>query len=114
MYGVSNDLPVDEFNGCQVLQICFGENEIIINFDGHKSILIMSKIKIENENIFEIENFLENSNTLNKLIGKKITDCSLIHCGIKLSFGSESISIIDDSAEFESFIISVGDKKYII
>jgi len=114
MYGMPKNFPFDKLEGAQVLQICYGENEVIINFTNEISILIMSRIKIEGDMILNIETFKENCIYINEFIGKIITSSSWLSEGIRISFGDRSIIIIDDSEEFESFIISISQCRYVI
>ena len=116
MYGLSTDFPFGDLGGAELQQICFGENEVIFNFSDNISVLVMSEIRIGSEENAGCEDFKSLSGELLRLLGLKITRAaSQNNKDITLLFSDGTdLTLIDNSESFESYVISMKSKKYVI
>ena len=113
MYGLPKDLDLSFLKDAILLQVCIGENEVILNFDKGISITIESRFCFRstsgNESIFE--DAPSSAAFLVELLSDSITDV-LGHLDgtLRLSFDTgETLSIYDDNAEYESYLIKHGE-----
>ena len=108
------NIPCSKINGLQLIQICFGENEVIFHFTGKASIVAMSGIRLS-ENKYElIEIFYKNANNICNLLGKEVESCNISDKGLSVSFGDSSMIIDKDDSGFESFILSISERQYVV
>jgi len=108
MYGLPINLDLKFFNEKELLQVCIGLNDMIINFEGSIGVSITSKCVYECAGeVLEIENYVLSANILCSLLGKKVTEAvNEDGKNLKLRFeGDCSLNIFDDSEHYESYVI---------
>jgi hypothetical protein len=113
MHGISDDFPHALFSRVQLLQVCFGENDLILNFSDGISVLVMSSVSFEGSP-FEAD-FRKLANKLLPLLGKSVSYSSSSEDRkvLSLAFSTgETLAILDDSLEYESCVVSTvaGDR----
>jgi hypothetical protein len=115
MHGIPDNFPHSSLPGAQLLQVCFGENDLILNFSGNMSILVMSSVSV-GPSLFEAD-FVKLSSAILSLLAKEIVESSQSDNGRILSLrlsGGETISILDDSLEYESCVVTIDTSRFVI
>lgn len=108
------NIPCREINGLQLIQICFGENDLIFHFTGKVSIVVMSGIRLSESKYELIEIFYKNASSICNLLGKEVESCNISCDGLSVSFGDSSMIIDKDDSGFESFVLSISDRQYVV
>lgn len=99
--------------GCEIIQVCVGSHEVIINFDNRRSVTIMSI------DVFKKYNFVFLNSIISfdqEYIGRKVKLVNLNNAKT-ISIVLENDNIIylcDDSDEFESVIFQDASRVYSI
>lgn len=118
MYGLPSDLDLKFFIGITLTQLCFGENEVILNFDGDVSITIESKLCVRGATGQAIifDDSLSSASMLVELVSDSITEAIGRQDGtLCLSFaGGATIEIHDSSEHYESYHIRHGKRIYVV
>lgn len=116
MHGFNNFDYDELFSGSEIIQICFGSNEIIINlFPEDRSITI-----------FDVDNFyldnpdflkkINNNSADNSIIGAVISKIEILnnHCAIIHLSNDIKIELRDGSPKFESFLLMSNGKTVVV
>lgn len=118
MYGVPPDFDPGTLVGEELLQICVGQSDLILNFEPPASILVTSSIAYAPPGgaSAEIGSLAEAGRILVALLGEKIVSASVIlERTLRLEFGTGArVEIRDDSDRFESFTIRRGGDLIIV
>lgn len=107
---------MDALLGAELLQVCFGQNEIIMNFTKDVAIIVMSDLEVITNGSRMRGEFAALAGPLLGLIGAEIAQI-YPEGSRKLCIGFSSkaeMLLIDDSDSFESYVISAGGKRYVI
>ncbi len=109
MYGLPPDMDLDFLCGCELIQICVGANECILNFHPDLSILITSQIGYLNSG-GEYKRFIHFPDavaSISVLLGQQISAVTGHPDGtLRLFFASNArLDLFDDSKQFESYVI---------
>jgi hypothetical protein len=113
MYGLPEKIDLNFLKGKSLLQVCIGQNEIILHFEDDESdsvsITIQSYIEVNSDikEIEKFENIIEAGRACCESLGQKITTIYPQTNGtLKLEFDSKNFIIIyDDSKKYESYSI---------
>jgi hypothetical protein len=118
MYGLPKNLDLGFFDRKVLLQVCFGAHDLILNFDGGLSIAISSSIGFTRPDIRASRhaNFRDAAGTLLTLINRQLVSAGTDGRGtLILSFEQgETISIYDDSSQYESYTIKNRDQLIVV
>ena len=118
MYRLPPDVDLSFFHGKTLLQICIGANEVIFNFDGCISVTVMSQLECHfADGAREVyEDFRAAAALIVKFIGTDVKTARGNQLGtLTLEFeGGGSLSIFDDSDQFESYTIKNGNKLIVV
>lgn len=118
MYGLPKGADFTFLESLTLLQICFGEHDLILNFDD-ASITIMSAIRIKNSDALGIQKYIDYRSAapqILNLIGKSLMEVTTEEPGtLVLTFADACrLCIDDDSSDFESFIIEHRDRTWVV
>jgi hypothetical protein len=118
MYGLPIDFDGSEFVERQLIQISFTENTIHLVFEGDVSLTLLSTFKYrlaQSDTTYE-ETIPVLSSQLMGLIGDKVKSATASRNGeLSLLFGTGgNLTCVDDSTEYESYSIHIGDKEIIV
>ncbi|WP_449421749.1 DUF6188 family protein [Rhodanobacter lindaniclasticus] len=109
MYGLKKNVDLSFLLDSVVEQICVSNSGLIINFDKPIRITILSTFTLSSskETPSSLTSYAQDSVVLFPLIGEKIHSASATNDGnLEVIFYSgETLEIIDDSSQFESFLI---------
>lgn len=109
MYGLKSDPKIDALKGQSLVQVCFGENDLFLNFSGEISIGVYSSIGFgsDSKSLVKYEAFSAVSKDLLELLAAEVADVSWKADGtITLVFqGGKMVEVYDDSEQFESYTI---------
>jgi hypothetical protein len=103
MYGLPPNTNLDFLKGHTLIQVCFGENDLILNFSDSVSIAIFSSVAMNRHSAFR-----EVAGELLVLLNKDVSNVRWTPEGtitLELDNGN-AIQIYDDSPNFESYTIS--------
>ena len=113
MYGVLN-LPTEVTVGKQLIQLCFGQNEIVFHFDDDIYLTCESHMKLPSKGsiIYETFGYIA---TESGALGCEVKSCTKSgDSDVLIEFTNGLVvQLIDDSKQFESIILQVGAKTYI-
>lgn len=101
----------------QLMQVCVGENEILLRFDDQITTTIEVPISHtqSGDSVNKIENFRTDQCTLTQLLGSKLSSATLTEgqC-LTLAFSNgDKLSFQSDGSGNECFQISTADETYI-
>lgn len=117
MYGLPINTDLNFLIGQELIQVCIGANDLLLNFSEGCRITILSKCGlIERDKELSIENYPENASLICSLIGEKIADFEIINKGVLiLKLNNDRYFVLyDDSDNFESYIIKSSDNEIIV
>jgi hypothetical protein len=114
MNGVTDDILYKKLVDIPLQQVCFGENEIILNFDNNVRITVFVDL-IVLDNGKQIESS-RSSLTLVGLLGSHIRSVNVLgNDTLELQFASGiSVRIVDESRYYESATIDIESETIII
>jgi hypothetical protein len=114
MHGVMN-LPIELLIGTRLIQLCFGQNEVVFHFAGDIYLTCESQLKLPRNGSIIYENFGMIATELCGALGCEVDSCTrLDENNVLIEFANSLVvQLIDESKQFESIILQVGDKKYI-
>ncbi len=113
MYGLPDTFDATIFVGQTLLQVTFSENTVQLLFDGGTSVTIMSSFDVRTGESSEEQAIPVRSSSAMSLVGHAVTSAEGKRDGtltLTLS-GDTSITVHDDSEEYESYVIKVGDQE---
>ena len=118
MFGLPRDLDLGFLIGADLIQVCIGANEVILNFFMDISITIMSKFRVRGASgpdaVFE--DAPSSAASLIEFLSDSITDVFGQQNGtLRLLFkGGGLIEIYDDSKCYESYLIKHGPDIHVV
>lgn len=116
MNGLPITIDLSPLIGRLLSQVCFGEFQFILNFDADVRIAVESKCVYDSPSgTFEIENYLDESSRLCKLIGNQVISAKRdVEGGLLLRFANESgLRILNSNPEYESFQVHIKQNTYV-
>lgn len=118
MYGLTDDADLNFLTGLTLLQVCFGQNELILNFSEDISVSIFSSVGLrKSDGTFDrSDNFVEKAEEILVGLGKTTTNVTWTREGTISFFFSEAVcmQIYDDSSQFESVVINGPNCQIVI
>ena len=118
MYGLPANTNLDFLKGKTLIQACFGENDLILNFSENIAIAVFSSVGFigDAENVKRHTAFADVSAEILSFLSKIVTDVCWTREGtVTLSFSNgREIQIYDDSESFESFTITSPQGQLIV
>jgi hypothetical protein len=116
MYGLPRDVSLAFFEQRTLLQVCIGAHDLILNFDGI-SVTVTSSIGLSDGHVVQrYQDFPQAAPALVTLLNQKITSAVGKDAGtLELLFiGGLTLSIYDDSKEYESYTIKNGGQLIVV
>ena len=115
MYGVKNDPALSQLNNALLLQVCFGENEVILNFDGERSMTIMVDVGISLNSYRPISPRNISSFLIN-LLGKRLTQAkALDEETLEIVFDNgNAMRLSEETKEYESVVIRLPASTIVV
>ena len=118
MYGLQEDFDTTVFVGRELIQICFSANTINFAFSDDISITLASSFVYSNasNDVSRKQAVPVSSSSLMHLIGHRIDAATASSDGtLGLVFDDgHNLALLDDSKDYESYSIRIGDKEIIV
>lgn len=118
MFGLPSDIDLTFFNDRQLLQVCIGANEIILNFDDELSLTIESDMcyRTSAGEVRVFSNSVKAAATLVQLIDSTVQTAYRIEPGtLALRFSNgDTLEVLDSNADFESYQIGHGQRFIVV
>jgi hypothetical protein len=118
VYGLPPETDLDFLAGTQLIQVCVGENETILQFGPGMSIMVASAVHLIEPGGTDVDlsDAREVGSRLLPLLGDHIAAAMAIPPGtLRLCWSSGSIlEIIDSWDRFESYTIRYGDRTIVV
>jgi hypothetical protein len=118
MYRLPSDPAIDALKGQSLLQVCFGENDLFLNFSGNMSFGIFSSVGlgVNADAVVRSSDFVEVSQELLRLLSVLVSDVSWAKDGtISITFETGYVvELYDDSEQFESYTIKKPDGTVVV
>ena len=118
MYGLPESVDLGFLSGSTLVQICVGENDLILNFYKDVSITVESCVGCEDGSgaVQRFGDFRQAAGMLFAFLGQDVrVAVRASQTTLVLEFESgKRIEIYDDSEQFESFVIRYEGKYHII
>ncbi len=118
MYRLSKDADLSFLRGVELQQVCVGCNEVILNFDQDVRITILSSFAVAYKRgvpPIRYDDASGGSAFLALLHGTVSRGEPTDEGGLLITFRSgASITVFDDSDQYESFWLSNGNKQIIV
>jgi hypothetical protein len=101
-----------------LIQLCVGENEVILHLEPSIAITIESSVRLEHSDgaLFSSEDAREMASRLLPLLGKRIVEASVARPGsLRLTWtDGEVLDVLDSSKPYESYSIMHGDSLIVV
>lgn len=117
MYGLSKERDLSFLLGSELLQVCIGRNEVILNFTADIAITVMSAFSVRNlESVRDFDEPMAGALEWVQLLHDTVVEASATDGGgLELRFASgRSVTLLDDSPQFESFWIRFSGGEIIV
>jgi hypothetical protein len=118
MYGLPADTDLSFLKDATLIQVCVGENEIILNLHPQISIMFTAVVRLLNQGGEELvsEESLQLAPALLPLLGSTVADVSIVPPGtLRLAWSSgQVLDLIDSEEHYESYTITNGDKVIVV
>jgi cytoskeletal protein RodZ len=118
MYGLPANIDLSFLHGRVLLQLCVGQNEMILNFDEDVSITVESSIAFTfaDGTYRHYTDWKEASHTAGALLGHQITSAKRKYGGtLCVKFDVDWwIEVFDDSQHYESYSIQNGSQLIVV
>jgi hypothetical protein len=120
VYGLPLNIDLSFLAGKVLLQICFGANEVVLNFDGNVTIVVTSSIACRKGIVGHLcQKFQEYKSAaamLLEFLQQVVTSAQGEEDGtLTLTFDdSSAIVLYDDSEHYESYIIKHGNGTIVV
>ncbi|MBL1180479.1 MAG: hypothetical protein HND27_05170 [Bacteroidetes bacterium] len=117
MHGLPKNTDLNFLIGQDLIQVCIGENDLLLNFSENCTIEILSTCKlVQGKKILKIESYPVSASLLCSLIGSKVVSYEISDQGaLMLSLNNDAfLTIYDDSDNYESYIIKYSDKEIVV
>lgn len=118
MYGLNEDIDLSFFLGSELIQVCIGLHQLVLNFSGDISISIECKFYhlSKGKYLNKFNKLPDSACSLLSTLGCWVTDINNLGNGnleIKLSNG-DIIQINDSNKDYESYSIITPNKNIIV
>lgn len=115
MYGIPDNFPFHKLVGATLIQVCVGEHQLQLHFDGEQRISVESALRL-NDAGDKISEFIEASTPVCRFLGAAILEATAPDkLTLRLVFTRGVMEIFDDSEPYEAFQISLpGEAEFII
>lgn len=118
MYGLAQDTDLSFFDGATLVQVCIGENEVILNFHPAISVMIASNVVVLDADggAQTLESAKEIGLNATSFLGIDVTEAVVKEAGttaLKWSRG-EVLEIRDTWDNFESYTISYNEIRIVV
>jgi hypothetical protein len=109
MYGFPSTDELRALEGAELVQICIGRNEIILNFFPESTSILVNSIEALLDNNSTV---FYNINSMNRLLGGRIIRTSALGTHqLEIHFtNGGTLRLIDDSDQFESVVIRTAGR----
>jgi hypothetical protein len=118
MYGLSKDVDLAFLKNKQLLQICIGSSEAILNFEDYLSITVMTAIhhEIGGRPIAAYEDSAASAVALCRFLACTIVDVQANESGmLRLTFSNgETLELRDDAPQYECYVIKHHEHQIIV
>ncbi len=118
MYGLQSDPKIDVLKGESLIQICFSENDLFLNFSGNISIgtYFCIGLALGQQPATRYENFSAISGDLLNLLSKEVASVGWTKEGtVSITFSSGAIvGFYDDNQQFESYTITTPNGLVVV
>ena len=118
MYRLGKDVDLSFLKDAQLLQVCVGKNELILNFDRGIRLTVLSDFVVSAPagRPTEYQDPIQGAPSVLPLLHDSIAAARATDDGgLRLRFQSGSeVEIRDTSTQYESFWIQNGDRKLIV
>jgi len=118
MYGLPKGLSLEFLCGQTLLQVCVGAHDLILNFHDDVSVTVTSRIACAGPDgaRHEYDDFRQAAPELMVFLNETIAKAEGSEDGtLRLAFDTGgTITIYDDSAEYESYTIRHGERVIVI
>ena len=117
MYGLPHDFDASVFVGRELESVCFAANSIELSFDQDVSITLQGTFRFRPSTEDDEETCavpVERSNLM-RLVGRVIDRAASAPDGTLILFAGEAtLTCVDDSPEYESYQIRLGDREVVV
>ncbi len=118
MYSLSISEDLSSLLGANLLQVCTGINEVILNFDKDIRLTVLSDFTVEytKKKSIRYKEPIVGAVALLQLLHDSITLAQATTEGdLRVEFASgDAIIVHDTSKEYESFLIRMGKKEIVV
>lgn len=119
MYGLPSDVDLTFFSGARLLQVCIGENEVILNLHPGISVMIASAVRLSTPDGAEQsgEDARKAGTMLLPYLGNVIREATGAPDGtLEISWAESGhvLEIFDSWREFESYTIRAGERLIVV
>jgi hypothetical protein len=118
MYGLPENTDLSFFKGLPLLQVCFGEHDLILRFDNDVGVTITSSIGVlrGSDGCECTSEFRKAAPSLLSLLNHVVTDVTGETSGTLTLFfeGDIRIVVLDDSADYESYVINFRNQVIVV
>jgi len=118
MYGLPRDVCLTFLHGRTLLQACFGANDLILNFDGEVSVTVTSSVGYSDRGGTHrrCAELTAAAKDIVALLNRTVLTAAGHETGsLELKFDTgEILTIYDDSAEYESYVINNGGHMIVV
>jgi Family of unknown function (DUF6188) len=114
MYKLPTDLELSFVTGAQLLQVCVGQNEVIVNFDRNIRITILSEIEVSVAAPAESNTRSARIAALLDLLGAQVVHAAITAAGalvVRFESGT-TLEVLEDNECYESFWIQHGERLF--
>jgi hypothetical protein len=119
MYGLPLNTDVGFLIGAHLIQVCIGENDVVLNLHPDASVMIAGSIRVdssEHETTKTLEKSADIGLTLVPMLGDEILEARVLPEGtlrLTLSSGS-ALELLDSWDQFESYTIKSGARVIVV
>lgn len=119
MHGLKGDEQFDFLLHSELLQIAVGSHDLQLRFANEVSISVTSRLVVEtgSDTDLSFSDFAMGASAIASFLGEQIVSyeigADLLTLALKFSSG-RSIKLIDDSSSLESYVITYGDRVFVI
>jgi len=118
MYGLRSDVDLGFLADACLVQVCVGENEVILNFEPGISIMIAANVRLSRPEM--LPELIEDSRVLGpalvSLLGDSVEGASVRPGGtLRMVWRTGAIvELLDSWEQFESYTVTHGDSVLVV
>lgn len=116
MYGLASTTDFSFLVGATLIQVCFGENELILRFDSGTSILIEGDFRVGTTEQVEYSSPAPAASPITALLGEQVREYRISDDSeLELEFANGiRVTLADSSREYESYQVTHGGDTWVI